>query len=65
MESSVTKAQNTFANTQRKSFGEPYAPTSKAEKIRVMNNGGVTVVFEGFGNPLRAINVRAGVTDEE
>jgi hypothetical protein len=39
MESSVTKAQNTFANSQRKSFGEPCAQILKAEKIRVMNNG--------------------------
>jgi hypothetical protein len=34
MESSVTKAQNTFVNSQRKSFGELYALITKAEKIR-------------------------------
>jgi hypothetical protein len=37
MESSAANGQNTFANTQRKNFGEPYAPVTKAEKIRMKN----------------------------
>jgi hypothetical protein len=35
MESSAANGQNTFVNSQRKNFGEPYAPVSKAEKRRM------------------------------
>jgi hypothetical protein len=38
MESTAANGQNTYANSERKSFGKPSAPITKAEKIGMKND---------------------------